>query len=68
MKKSISIKELKTILDEMPKQRIELECHAWGCCSAHYTEVVKPSDVIYHVEKYLKNALEPQSISKKNQD
>ena len=53
MKRTISLKELETILDKMPKTQIEEECHAWGCCSPHYKSVVTTADVYWAVKTFL---------------
>lgn len=39
----------------MPKERVEVECHAWGCCTPHYRDIITAEDVIQEVERYLKN-------------
>jgi len=51
MKKSINLKELKKILEEMPKRKIEEER------GDHYEYVylVDPDSIIFYVEKYLEN-------------
>ncbi len=51
---TITLNELKNILNRTPKQTIEEECNVWGCCTPHYKKVLTEEDVIYETEKYLK--------------
>ena len=55
MKTTIKLKDLKKILDDMPKKKVEYECKSWGCVTPHYTEMVEPCDVLWYVNEYLKN-------------
>jgi hypothetical protein len=55
MKRTVTLKELKEILEITPTKRIEEECNAWGCCSPHYKYVFTKEDVLYQVEKFLKD-------------
>lgn len=55
MKTSIKLKDLKQILDDMPKTKIKKEPNSWGSVTPQYKEMVDINSVMYHVEKYLKN-------------
>jgi hypothetical protein len=53
MKNSITLGELTDILKEIPKKKIEEECHAWGCCRPHYVYVITEEDVLYYAKRFL---------------
>jgi len=54
MKRSITMDELRIILEKIPKRKIERKNNSWGDCSVYYDKLVYPYEVISEAEKYLK--------------
>ena len=54
-KTTIKLKDLEKIVKELPRKRVEKECHAWGCVTPHYDEYIEPGDIMYYVKKFLEN-------------
>jgi hypothetical protein len=54
-KTTIKLKDLKKVLGEMPKDKIELNNNSWGDVRIHYKEVVEVNSIMYHVNNYLNN-------------
>ena len=52
-KTTIKLKDLEDVVKNIPKQKIEVECNAWGCVTPHYKEVIEPSEVMYYVKMFL---------------
>jgi hypothetical protein len=56
-RRKISLKELENIIKNIPREKIEEECHAWGCVDIHYKELIYPEAVTRAVAEYLKNKI-----------
>lgn len=55
MKRTIKIKDLDLIIRNIPTTEVEDECNAWGCVTPHYTKMIEPGEIMYHVNKFLGN-------------
>lgn len=54
-KTTIKLKDLKKVLDEMPKDKIEMNNRSWGDVSIHYKDVVSVDSIMFYVNKHLNN-------------
>lgn len=54
MKKKLTVEEIQSIIDKIPKTKIQEKDYSDYVTSIQYKEYVRPSDVMYHINQYLK--------------
>jgi hypothetical protein len=57
MKTTLTLKQIKEILNNHGTISIEQECHSWGCVTPHYREVLNatPQELYSTFERHCKN-------------